>query len=461
VMVYWIGSTLALKNADESFNNLVFSEYAGSKLIRTLVPYNFIAIMVFSVALLYLVNNDFVDFNFGMTAYTIVALFIAISIVLVIGHRLNKSDKARQALEASLESSNRELMLFRDALNESSLVTFTDANGVITYVNDKFCEVSKYSREELVGKTHAITKSGHHTTVFFNNLWAKISAGKVWVGGMKNRAKDGSFYWVHTVIIPFKDEDGKIYQYLAIRQDITKVTMLSSQYESLKLKNKETEQFTYIAAHDLQEPLRTVTNMVSVLQEDYKDKLNDEAQQCLEYVMHATSRMSDLIKGLLDYSRIGGKKELEIVDFNQTIDILKQDLSLIIKNTNTTITTHALPTLNAYRVELRLLFQNLISNAIKFQKKGNAPKIHISAEQTSEHWKISVTDNGIGIADKDSRSVFAIFQQLNNRSDYEGTGIGLAHCEKIAHLHGGEIWVDSKLNEGSTFHFTISNNLKP
>ena len=199
--------------------------------------------------------------------------------------------------------------------------------------------------------------------------------------------------------------------------------------------------------------------MIGILQEQYSSQLDEDAKLALNFMTEATDRMSELIKGLLDYSRIGGGQELMTFDSNETISVITKDLATIMESTNTIITKDKLPILKAYSTEVRLLFQNLISNAIKFQKDGVLPKIHISAQEDNDYWKFSVKDNGIGIPEKDSRNVFAIFQRLNKRNDYEGTGIGLAHCEKIVHLHGGEIWVDSKINEGSIFYFTIPRNL--
>ncbi|NJB70037.1 PAS domain S-box-containing protein [Saonia flava] len=458
-LLFWFSSLLSLKNATKDFNKFYFGNYAGSKIIRIVAPYNFTMIMIMGILLLYLINNNIVDVNFGFIIYTVVAVFVSIVYLIVVAKQLNETEHEREVYESAFRASTKEMNQFKEALDDSSLVDITDANGVITSVNDKFCEISKYERSELIGRTHRILNSGHHSKEFFTELWTKIKKGEVWVGGIKNKTKTGEFYWVHTAIIPFKNESGEIYQFLTIRQDITKLTLLSVQYENLKLRNKEIEQFTYIASHDLQEPLRTVRSMIDILQDQYQGKLDKDAQLSLNFITEATDRMSDLIKGLLDYSRIGGGKELRSFDSNDTIRIIKRDLASAIKRTNTSITMDQLPVLKAYRTEVRLLFQNLISNAIKFHKEGVFPRIHISAKEDDGYWRFSVQDNGIGIAEKDNRNVFAIFQRLNKRNAYEGTGIGLAHCEKIVHLHGGEIWVESKLNEGSTFYFTIPRNL--
>ena len=165
--------------------------------------------------------------------------------------------------------------------------------------------------------------------------------------------------------------------------------------------------------------------------------------------------MSTLIKGLLDYSRIGQDKEPTTVDCNSIIKEIQADFGTIINESQATLDIDELPKLKGYETELRLLFQNLISNAIKFQKKGTVPQIKISAQKENKRWKFSFADNGIGIATEHKQRIFSIFQRLHTKSEYDGTGIGLAHCQKIVDLHGGKIWVESKPNEGSTFYLTI------
>ena len=455
VMFLLISSILFLKNGSQEFYKLVFSKYAGSKLIRVMAPYNFMMILFMGIILLYLVNNNAVAFNFGFIVYTIVALFVSITVVVIVADKINKSEVEREIFKNSLHQANLELSQLKEALDESSIVAITDANGIITSVNDKFCEISQYSRNELVGKSHKIINSGHHSKAFFKDLWKTIKGGNVWIGGVKNKAKDGSFYWVHTAIIPFKNENDEIYQFFTIRQDITRLTMLSNQYENLQLKNKEIEQFTYIASHDLQEPIRSIRGMVNILKQKQIDEIDEVTNNCICFIERSTDRMSSLIKGLLDYSRIGVNKKLEIVDVNNLLNALKNELSACINDTGAEVYFDNLPTIKVYKNELYLLFLNLVTNAIKFQQKNTCPKIKISVIKSGQYWQFSVSDNGIGIENVNNRNIFGIFQRLNRRSNFDGTGIGLAHCDKIIHLHGGEIWVESKLGKGSTFYFTI------
>jgi light-regulated signal transduction histidine kinase (bacteriophytochrome) len=166
--------------------------------------------------------------------------------------------------------------------------------------------------------------------------------------------------------------------------------------------------------------------------------------------------MKVLIKDLLDYSRIGGKKDKEKVDCNIILQQVLADLDVAIKETSTEIKTGPLPVFYGYPTEIKLLFQNLIINAIKFRKKEVSPRIKIDAVRNNGHWKFACNDNGIGIEREHRDRIFIIFQRLHTRTEYEGSGIGLAHCKKIVELHGGRIWIESEPGEGSTFYFTIS-----
>ncbi|TXN36057.1 hypothetical protein FVB32_15980 [Flagellimonas hymeniacidonis] len=223
----------------------------------------------------------------------------------------------------------------------------------------------------------------------------------------------------------------------------------------IKNKNRELEQFTYIASHDLQEPLRTVINFTDLFEQQYKEKLDEEGKKYLHFISRASKRMSLLIKGLLDYSRIGQNKERIKIDVNKMLNDLQVDLHATIDETGTSFDIGPLPKIRGFKVELRLLFQNLIHNAIKFRKDVEKPHIAITAKDKIEYYELSVKDNGIGIAEEHQKKIFSIFQRLHAQKEYEGTGIGLAHCKKIVELHQGTIRVSSIPNCGSEFIFTI------
>lgn len=273
--------------------------------------------------------------------------------------------------------------------------------------------------------------------------------------------KDGTEVQVEIGLNPIETMEGNVV--LASIIDITErklqEDMLKKQAE-LEIKNKELEQFAYIASHDLQEPLRTVSNYMQVFEEDYVDQLDGQARKYLQSVNNATKRMSMLIKALLDYSRLGRNGVLVHKNLRTLLDEVLGDLETIVRNSNAQIDIGEMPVLTVYETEMRQLFQNLITNAIKFTAPNVTPHITIDAEQKNNNYVFRVTDNGIGIDPVFNERVFEIFQRLHPADDYKGNGIGLAYCKKIVELHQGEIWIESQPGKGSTFYFTISSFLK-
>ncbi len=218
---------------------------------------------------------------------------------------------------------------------------------------------------------------------------------------------------------------------------------------------REIEQFTYIATHDLQEPLNTLKNFTRLIHEEYAGRLDDDGNNYIDFINKSATRMSELVTGLLEYSLLGKESERTMVDCNQVVAMVLDDIADSIKMNDTVITVNELPRVYGFATELRLLFQNLINNAIKFSKREIRPEVTVSAESLGTEWLFTIKDNGIGIGEKDYEKIFVIFKRMQNRSDYEGTGIGLAHCKKIVELHGGKIWVESVIGTGSAFRFTI------
>jgi len=219
--------------------------------------------------------------------------------------------------------------------------------------------------------------------------------------------------------------------------------------------NKEIEQFAYIASHDLQEPLKTISNYVGLLLKKYKGRLDKDADQYLDSINGATGRMQSLIRDLLDYSKIEKDKNKTAIDCNILLKELLNDMAISITESKAEIYSEQLPVLNGYLSGLKSIFQNLISNAIKFRKNDINPIINITVEAKDKEWLFAIKDNGIGIDKIYYRKLFIVFQRLHNKDEYAGTGIGLAQCKKIVELHGGRIWLESELENGSTFYFTI------
>jgi len=236
---------------------------------------------------------------------------------------------------------------------------------------------------------------------------------------------------------------------------------LTKHAEELARSNAELEQFAYVASHDLQEPLRMVASYVQLLEQRYKDKLDSEANEFIEYAVDGALRMQKLIDGLLAYSRVGTRgKEFAPTDTEALLDDVLVNLQVAIEETGAVVTHDPLPTVPADDVQLARVFQNLISNAIKFRSE-EPPRVHISAAQDADEWVFSVRDNGIGIDPQHHERIFTLFQRLHTRRQYPGIGVGATIARVIVQRHDGRIWVESEPGKGSTFYFTISTRGEP
>jgi signal transduction histidine kinase len=225
--------------------------------------------------------------------------------------------------------------------------------------------------------------------------------------------------------------------------------------EELARSNADLKDFAYVASHDLKKPLQSIEGFVKLLARRYRGKLDDKADEFLEYIIDGAQRMQELIKDLLEYSQVGAKgKKLKSIDCSFVVGKAIGNLQTAIEESNAVVTYDELPTITANTSQMISLFQNLIDNAIKFRSE-EAPRIHISAERKGKEWIFSIRDNGIGMDPNDSGRIFEMFQRLHGSTEYPGTGMGLAICKKIIERHGGRIWVESESGKGSTFYFTM------
>ncbi len=347
---------------------------------------------------------------------------------------------------------------YRDIFENIQDVFFkTSIDGMIIEISPSINQFTDFSRETMIG-TNILD-------IYYNpsdrvRLLSELSRD----GFLKDyelRAKDKQGGLVHLSVNArlIYDENDKATHMDGSIRNITERKIydfeIENQNKKLKIQNKELEQFNYVISHDLQEPLRTLLSFSSLIQEEFKGQLNETADIYLKYIFESSTRMQELVNGLLGYARIGKEKELTLIDCNLVVKQTLVDLAFLIKENNVKINIGKLPKVYGYSVEFRLLFQNLISNAIKFKKNEVNPVVTISAIEDVNKWIFSIEDNGIGIDEKNNEKIFIIFKRLHNRDEYEGTGIGLSNCKKIVDLHGGNIWVDSELGKGSVFNFSI------
>jgi PAS domain S-box-containing protein len=326
----------------------------------------------------------------------------------------------------------------------------TDLNGIIVEVSPYVENLIKLPREKVIGcSVYDYYANIEDRDELINILLKK---GEVRDHELSFKSAEGDSFYVSINARLIRDDNG-----IPIHIDGVLRNNTERKNNELKIlaQNKELEQFAYIASHDLQEPLITLKGFSELLKDEIKGKISEDANQYLSFIMESSERMQELIKGLLFYSKIGKERSFLTVDCNEILQEVIQDMDAAIRKDKAQINVKPLPKINGNAFEIRQLFQNLISNSLKFQKKNTIPKINISVKELESNWVFSVEDNGIGIDKKDMDKVFIIFKRLHNRADYDGTGIGLSHCKKIVELHGGNIWIESTVGEGSIFKFTI------
>jgi len=275
----------------------------------------------------------------------------------------------------------------------------------------------------------------------------------------RTRSLNGKTKYVTSKALFYKDKQGNPVSFTGVCFDVTALREGSEQLvvklnEELLRSNKDLEQFAYVASHDLQEPLRMVSSFTQLLSKRYGDKLDKDAQEYIHFAVDGTKRMYELINALLAYSRIGSRgREFSEVSMNKVIDKVIDNLHLSAKEKNIRLTVDELPVVMADEGQMVQLMQNLVGNAFKYNKMNST--VHISSDETDDHFIISVKDEGIGIEPQYYDRIFQIFQRLVRKDEYEGTGIGLAISKRIVERHGGKIWLESELDKGSTFYFSL------
>ncbi len=347
------------------------------------------------------------------------------------------------------------------AIIESSgdAIIGTNLDGTVATWNPAAQRMYGYRSDEIIGQPMACLIPPHDRAAAAALNKRVLSGEPVNFYETLRLSKSGAALEVAVTVSPIRGIGGEIVGLAHIEHDIGErrraERALAQKTEELARSNRELEQFAYVASHDLQEPLRMISSYTQLLARRYRAKLDDTAIEFMDYVTDGVKRMQTLIQDLLAYSRVGSQgMPFTSVDFNVVLEQVLSDLRLVRQETGAVVTHDPLPALDADAVQVTQLFQNLISNAIKF-RNSTVPRIHIGVRREQSAWQFSVADNGIGIEPQYAERIFVIFQRLHTRSEYAGTGIGLAICKKIVERHGGRIWVESQHGAGSVFHFTF------
>lgn len=344
------------------------------------------------------------------------------------------------------------------ALDQHSIVSIADVSGNITYVNEKFYIVSGFSSEELIGQNHRVLNSGLHTREFFDEMWHDISRGKVWHGQIRNKAKDGTFYWVDSTIVPFMNKSGVPYQYVSVRTDITPYIEARAAAE---LANKAKSQFLSSMSHELRTPLNAVLGFAQLLDMQIEAEKKDQ-HQFVNYILTSGHQLLGLINDLLDLSRIElGKLEFNIQDVS-IAELAASSSALVTsslagKRNITLVNTILDPDLHVKGDNLRVrqVLINLLTNAVKYNRE-NGTVILSSLLQEDGRLRIQVRDTGEGIASDKLPLLFKNFERIDQKhGTIEGAGIGLYVCKQLIEAMHGEIGVESVMGEGSTFWFVL------
>ena len=387
----------------------------------------------------------------------------------------------RKRAEEKLEKLNKELSDYKYVMDESSMVAITDQKGIIKHVNDNFCKISKFSPEELTGHDHRIINSGYHSKEYIKNLWETLSRGEIWKGEFKNKAKDGTTFWLDTIITPFLDERGKPYQYVVTQFDITKRKNaegnikkqneeLVIQYQEKKIRtaelnlsnkelvktNTELDHFVYSVSHDLRSPLTSILGLISFIEEDSREP--DTLEQ-VRMIRASINRLDGFIKNILSYSQNNRTGlEPQKIPIKKTINEIVNSVRNIkeAKGISFQIDIDEQQPFYSDWQRFNTILKNLISNAIKYHTEEVSGRyLKLTGATDNKELKLSISDNGIGIDAAYHEKIFDMFYRLPSTTT--GSGFGLYIVKETLEKIHGKIEVHSEKGVGTTFIITLKN----
>ncbi len=472
---------LLKKQADEKAKPVIHSSHEGNSIMEKIRVLNN-SMQAEEVALdEKRTSNTKQSVENTQTLFIVEGLFSILTTVFLAFMIFRELARRKQTEKELANSSERFLKIFAE--NPIAMSLSEIGTSKIRYANERYYKYFGYSEEEVIGHTSHELKltspeeDARLAPILLGYLSERRSIAELQklskeetaqlLTGLKKAMGDKGLDVLYTrkngetfnALLSYDliELDGKKYavtSYMDISEQKEAENKIIAYSTELERKNKEIEQFAYVASHDLQEPLRSITNFSTLLTEKLELYPDNETREYVGYLNGGAKRMSSIIFDLLEYSRIGNTASKVPIDTDKLLKEILIDMSAGIKESGTEIHVQKLPVVQGYTY-LKSVFQNLISNAIKFKDKERQPVVTISAKDNGKEFQFSVQDNGIGIEEIYYERIFLIFQRLHTRAEYEGTGIGLAHCKKIIELHGGKIWVESDIGKGSTFYFTL------
>ena len=390
------------------------------------------------------------QFNFS---YLNRAELINLFVFIVVGVGMSLMVGQLRQERAELLRSRGALLRHTELLDKAQEPMFSwESGGGITYWNVGAENLYGYKRQEALGRaSHELLQTAHPLGI--NEIETLVLAQGGWKGELRHRGKDGHVIVVESMMTAVRNSrSGR--SIIETNHDITE----RKQWEEALLRaNEDLRQFAYIAAHDLQEPLRNVSLTLDLLKDSYRQKIDDEGIQLIEESIRGARRMHLMVKDLLSFTRISSSSD-EIaanLDPNEILVQALENFRLLIAETGAQIQAEQLPSIRMQRAHMLQLFQNLLSNALKYRKSHEVPQISISAKQKGSDWLFTVSDNGIGFEQIYAERIFGIFKRLHQSYEYEGTGIGLAICARIVALYKGRIWAESDPGKGAKFTFSV------
>jgi PAS domain S-box-containing protein len=480
-----LAAGILLAYPNEGIASLIYDKGFGGSIARRCLPFAVLLPLVLGWLRIRGEKMGIYEDAVGTGVMMLIMVTLLSTLVLGIAAASRNAERQQRMSEEALQKTNEMLELrvaarttelhaaYRYARNllEASLdpMVTISPDGKITDVNKATELATGLTRKELIGSVFS--------NYFTEPQQANEGYLKVILEGLVRdypltiRHVSGSTMDVLYNATVYKNEAGEVQGVFAAARDITErkqaeeelnhyrehlEELVSQRTEELARSNHDLEQFAYVASHDLQEPLRMVAGYLQLLSERYREQLDEKADKYIDYAVDGAGRMSNLIRDLLDYSRVNTRgEELQNVDSKSAFDSALRNLGSAVRESSATVTHESLPVVRADKTQLIQLFQNLIGNSIKFRSPERSPQIHISVRKDNRHWIFSVQDNGIGFEQEYEEKIFMIFQRLHGRGRYPGTGIGLAICKRIVERHGGKIWAISEPGKGTNLFFTI------